>query len=127
MCDLCTRNKKVFTHEHELFSDKELEKHMRRGDDKPGAADQTGFKGHPLCGFCGERFYDDDRLYEHCRMKHERCFICDRRESRQPHYYLDYNALEQHFKRTTTSATTANAWKRSLSYLSRKWICRLTT
>lgn len=99
MCDLCTRNKKVFTHEHELFSDKELEKHMRRGDDKPGAADQTGFKGHPLCGFCGERFYDDDRLYEHCRMKHERCFICDRRESRNPHYYLDYNALEQHFKK----------------------------
>lgn len=99
MCDLCTRNKKVFTHEHELFADKELEWHMRHGDDKPGAADQTGFKGHPLCGFCGERFYDDDKLYEHCRMKHERCFICDRRDSRKPHYYQDYNALEQHFKR----------------------------
>ncbi|KAF4975349.1 hypothetical protein FZEAL_7856, partial [Fusarium zealandicum] len=99
MCDLCTRNKKVFTHEHELFADKELENHMRHGDDKPGAADQTGFKGHPLCGFCGERFYDDDKLYEHCRMKHERCFICDRRDSRHPHYYLDYNALEQHFKK----------------------------
>ncbi|KAJ6445177.1 proline transporter [Purpureocillium lavendulum] len=99
MCDLCTRNKKVFTHEHELFSDKELERHMRHGDDKPGAADQTGFKGHPLCGFCGERFYDDDKLYEHCRMKHERCFLCDRRDSRKPHYYQDYNALEQHFKK----------------------------
>ncbi|KAM3565073.1 hypothetical protein ARSEF4850_001570 [Beauveria asiatica] len=99
MCDLCTRNKKVFTHEHELFTDRELEKHMRRGDDKPGAADQTGFKGHPLCGFCGERFYDDDRLYEHCRMKHERCFLCDRRDSRKPHYFVDYNALEQHFKK----------------------------
>ncbi|GJN80107.1 hypothetical protein PLIIFM63780_003631 [Purpureocillium lilacinum] len=99
MCDLCTRNKKVFTHEHELFSDKELEHHMRHGDDKPGAADQTGFKGHPLCHFCGERFYDDDKLYEHCRMKHERCFLCDRRDSRQPHYYRDYNALEEHFKK----------------------------
>ncbi|TQW12062.1 C2H2 finger domain-containing protein [Cordyceps javanica] len=99
MCDLCTRNKKVFTHEHELFTDRELEKHMRRGDDKPGAADQTGFKGHPLCGFCGERFYDDDKLYEHCRMKHERCFICDRRDARKPHYFVDYNALEQHFKK----------------------------
>ncbi|KAG5983734.1 hypothetical protein E4U54_006210, partial [Claviceps lovelessii] len=98
MCDLCTRNKKVFTHEHELYSDRELDKHMRHGDDKPGAADQTGFKGHPLCAFCGERFYDDDKLYEHCRMKHERCFICDRRDSRQPHYYQDYNALEQHFR-----------------------------
>jgi hypothetical protein len=99
MCDLCTRNKKVFTHEHELFADKELEKHMRKGDDQPGAIDQTGFKGHPLCGFCGERFYDGDKLYEHCRNKHERCFICDRRDSRQPHYYRDYNALEKHFQK----------------------------
>lgn len=99
MCDLCTRNKRVFTHEHELFGDRELEKHMRHGDDKPGTADQTGFKGHPLCGFCGERFYDDDKLYEHCRMKHERCFLCDRRDSRHPHYYLNYDALEDHFKK----------------------------
>ncbi|TPX16483.1 uncharacterized protein E0L32_003777 [Thyridium curvatum] len=99
MCDLCTRNKKVFTHEHELFTDKALERHMRHGDHQPGAVDQTGFKGHPLCGFCGERFYDDDKLYEHCRNKHERCFLCDRRDSRQPHYYRDYNALEQHFKK----------------------------
>ncbi|KAI1412464.1 hypothetical protein F5Y13DRAFT_43223 [Hypoxylon sp. FL1857] len=99
MCDLCTRNKKVFTHEHELFTDKELERHMRHGDDRPGALDQTGFKGHPLCAFCGQRFYDDDKLYEHCRNKHERCFLCDRQDPRQPHYYRDYNALEEHFKK----------------------------
>ncbi|KAI0854837.1 hypothetical protein F4860DRAFT_498189 [Xylaria cubensis] len=99
MCDLCTRNKKVFTHEHELFADKELEKHMRHGDDRPGAVDQTGFKGHPLCGFCGSRFYDGDKLYEHCRNKHERCFLCDREDPRQPHYYRDYNSLEDHFKK----------------------------
>lgn len=98
MCDLCTRNKKLFTHEHDLFDGGELERHMRHGDDKPGAADQTGFKGHPLCAFCGERFYDDDKLYEHCRIKHERCFICDRRDSRSPHYYRDYDTLERHFK-----------------------------
>ncbi|KXJ85912.1 hypothetical protein Micbo1qcDRAFT_190754 [Microdochium bolleyi] len=99
MCDLCTRNKKVFTHEHELFTDKELEKHMRHGDDRPGAVDQTGFKGHPLCAFCGSRFYDADKLYEHCREKHERCFLCDRQDPRQPHYYRDYNSLEEHFRK----------------------------
>ncbi|KAK3291972.1 uncharacterized protein B0H64DRAFT_366451 [Chaetomium fimeti] len=99
MCDLCTRNKQVFTHEHEMFADKQLTEHMRHGDDKPGAVDQTGFRGHPLCGFCGARFYDSDKLYEHCRDKHERCFICDRRDSRQPHYYQDYRALEDHFKK----------------------------
>ncbi|KAJ4408886.1 hypothetical protein N0V82_009616, partial [Gnomoniopsis sp. IMI 355080] len=98
MCDLCTRNKKVFTHEHELFTDKELHKHMAHGDDKPGDVAQTGFRGHPLCAFCGERFYDDDKLYDHCRHKHERCFLCDRRDSRTPHYYQNYDALEKHFK-----------------------------
>ncbi|RDA91104.1 hypothetical protein CP533_6690 [Ophiocordyceps camponoti-saundersi (nom. inval.)] len=98
MCDLCTRNKKVFTHEHDLFSDADVDKHMRRGDDKPGAVDQTGFKGHPLCEFCTQRFYDDDKLYEHCRAKHERCFLCDRSNTQKPHYYRDYNALEQHFR-----------------------------
>ncbi|PHH62664.1 hypothetical protein CDD81_6810 [Ophiocordyceps australis] len=98
MCDLCTRNKKVFTHEHEVFAERELEKHVRHGD-ADSAGQTTGFKGHPLCEFCGERFYDDDKLYEHCRMKHERCFICDRRDSRKPHYFMNYEALEQHFRR----------------------------
>ncbi|KXG54233.1 Zinc finger, C2H2 [Penicillium griseofulvum] len=98
MCDLCTRNKKVFTHEHELFTMAELRKHEKSGDDKPGAIDQSGFKGHPECGFCRQRFYGDDELYTHCRDKHERCHICDRRSShRQQQYYIDYNALENHF------------------------------
>ena len=100
LCDLCTRNKKVFTHEHELFTPQELRKHEKFGDDNPGAVDQSGFKGHPQCGFCMQRFYGDDELYAHCRDKHERCHICDRRnEGRQQQYYQDYNALEEHFRR----------------------------
>ncbi|KAJ8106290.1 hypothetical protein OPT61_g9635 [Boeremia exigua] len=100
MCDLCTRNKKVFTHEHELFTFAELRKHQKFGDDNPGAIDQSGFKGHPECGFCRQRFYGDDELYTHCRDKHERCHICDRREGhRQQQYYVNYDALEQHFRK----------------------------
>ena len=100
MCDLCTRNKKVFTHEHELFTIQELRRHEKFGDDNPGAVDQSGFKGHPECGFCRQRFYGDDELYVHCRDKHERCHICDRRNAgRQQQYYVDYNSLEQHFKK----------------------------
>jgi hypothetical protein len=79
ICDLCSRHKKVFTHEHELYTDKELNTHLTKGDDNPGAIDQSGFKGHPLCGFCKRRFYGEDELYVHCRESHERCFICDRR------------------------------------------------
>ncbi|KAF2481020.1 hypothetical protein BDY17DRAFT_325744 [Neohortaea acidophila] len=98
MCDLCARNKKVFTHEHELFTQQELRKHEKYGDDNPGAVDQSGFQGHPECGFCRKRFYGEDELYVHCRDSHERCHLCDRRTGgRNPQYYLDYNALEQHF------------------------------
>ena len=98
ICDLCSRHKKVFTHEHELFTDRELDRHMKKGDDNPGAVDQSGFKGHPECGFCRKRFYGEDELYVHCREAHERCFICDRAGG-QPQYYLDYQALEQHYRR----------------------------
>lgn len=98
MCDLCTRNKKVFTHEHELFTPQDLRKHERVGDDNPGAVDQSGFKGHPECGFCRRRFYGEDELYTHCRDRHERCHLCDRRTGgNRPRYFVDYNALEQHF------------------------------
>ena len=98
MCDLCTRNKKVFTHEHELFTQQDLRKHEKFGDDNPGAVDQSGFKGHPECGFCSRRFYGDDELYVHCRDAHEKCHICERQQTGgRPQYYLDYNTLEKHF------------------------------
>ena len=100
MCDLCTRNKKVFTHEHELFTHAELKKHEKFGDDNPGAIDQSGFKGHPECGFCRQRFYGDDELFTHCRDRHEKCHICDRHNrGRSQQYYVDYNALEAHFRK----------------------------
>ncbi|KAF2166414.1 hypothetical protein M409DRAFT_54765 [Zasmidium cellare ATCC 36951] len=98
MCDLCTRNKKVFTHEHELFTHQELRRHEKFGDDNPGAVDQSGFKGHPECGFCRQRFYGDDELFAHCRERHERCHLCDRRTGGvNPQYFMNYEALEQHF------------------------------
>ncbi len=78
----------------------ELRKHEKFGDDNPGAVDQSGFRGHPECGFCRERFYGDDELYTHCRDKHEKCHICDRRNgARQQQYYVNYDSLEQHFRK----------------------------
>lgn len=98
LCDLCSRNKKVFTHEHTLFSAVDLRKHERTGDDQPGSENQSGFKGHPECGFCRQRFYSSDELYTHCRDKHERCHICDRRSPQATQqYYINYDALAVHF------------------------------
>jgi len=97
ICDLCSRHKKTFTHEHDLYTDAELSKHMKKGDDNPGAVDQSGFKGHPLCSFCGTRFYGDDELYVHCRDSHEKCHICSESNGGAPQYFLNYDALFAHF------------------------------
>lgn len=108
MCDLCTRNKKVFTHEHQLFTAQELRKHERTGDDTPGSSEQTGFEGHPECGFCRQRFYGRDELYTHCRDRHERCHLCDRvTDANNPRYFLNYNALEAHFNNDHYPCTDA--------------------
>ncbi|KAK6357506.1 hypothetical protein TWF718_001815 [Orbilia javanica] len=107
LCDLCTRFKKVFTHEHTLFTYPELRKHERQGDDVPGTEDQSGFKGHPECGFCHKRFYGDDELYNHCKEAHERCFICDRESGGRPNYFLNWEALEEHFKEDHYRCTDA--------------------
>lgn len=46
-----------------------------------------------------QRFYSEDELYAHCRDRHERCHICDRRnQGRQQQYFRDYDALEEHFR-----------------------------
>lgn len=96
ICDLCSKHKKIFTHEHELYTDAELSRHMKHGDDNPGAVDQSGFKGHPLCSFCGTRFYSDDELFVHCRNSHEKCHVCDERSGGVPQYFLNYEAVYAH-------------------------------
>ncbi|KAJ3087772.1 hypothetical protein HK102_010323 [Quaeritorhiza haematococci] len=91
MCDLCTRHKKVFTHEHTLYTNQTLTRHYKQGD-----PDDPSFKGHPECGFCRMAFYGDDELFEHCREKHEQCFLCQRAGIRNQ-YYMNYASLEEHF------------------------------
>ncbi|KAJ3037011.1 hypothetical protein HDV00_002144 [Rhizophlyctis rosea] len=92
MCDLCTRHKKLFTHEHTLYTRQTLARHNEEGD-----PEDRSFKGHPQCGFCKTRFYGQDELFEHCREHHEQCFLCQRKGIRNQ-YYRDYNDLEDHFR-----------------------------
>uniref|UniRef100_A0A383VLU4 RING-type E3 ubiquitin transferase n=1 Tax=Tetradesmus obliquus TaxID=3088 RepID=A0A383VLU4_TETOB len=95
-CDLCIKGRKVFISEQVLYSKSDLERHMRTGDDE-GPMAESGFKGHPLCRFCRQRFYDGDELYKHMEGRHENCFICRRRDPNKFVYYKDYAELEEHF------------------------------
>ncbi|KAJ1965727.1 hypothetical protein GGI12_000555 [Dipsacomyces acuminosporus] len=89
-CDLCLKNKKSFAHEHKLFTKSQLRKHYSHGDN-------TGFPGHPDCEFCRTSFYDNDQLFDHCRKKHEQCFICVRNGTGSQVYFANYQTLEGHF------------------------------
>lgn len=97
-CDLCLRNKKIFSHEHTLYTQSQLQKHYREGDASFKKDDETGFTGHPECVFCRTRFYGADELFEHCRDKHEKCHLCERKGI-QHQYYANYDSLEKHFKK----------------------------
>lgn len=93
MCSLCTHNKKVFIQEHKLYTQKELNKHEKYGD-------EDGFTGHPECPFCHQRFYSADELRVHNREKHEKCHICERSlvGNSESQFFVNYDSLERHFR-----------------------------
>ncbi|POY72987.1 hypothetical protein BMF94_3973 [Rhodotorula taiwanensis] len=109
LCDLCCSNKKIFTHEHELFamggqnqnggaSGSSSAASMSGGGRRKGTElDHHLEKEHSMCGFCKRWFFDSDGLYKHCRDHHEECFICMKLGIRHQ-YHLNYDRLEQHFK-----------------------------
>ncbi|KIK62672.1 hypothetical protein GYMLUDRAFT_41590 [Collybiopsis luxurians FD-317 M1] len=106
MCDLCIRSKKVFAHEHVLYTYQQLRVHLPSMDHSPHAR-QRGKKPntnppapeggiHPLCEFCRECFFSEDELYGHMRERHEECFVC-KREGVRDVYFASYPSLERHF------------------------------
>ncbi|KAF4615447.1 hypothetical protein D9613_002504 [Agrocybe pediades] len=99
MCDLCIRHKKVFCHEHTLYTASALSAHLPSMNYRPGKAPPKEIPEggiHPFCAFCRECYFGDDELYAHMREKHEECFICKRNEIKDK-YFANYESLEQHF------------------------------
>ncbi|EJD05770.1 uncharacterized protein FOMMEDRAFT_77585 [Fomitiporia mediterranea MF3/22] len=100
LCDICIRHKKVFSHEHTLYTLAQLQVHVpsmpQRG--KGAGKDKENPVGgiHPFCEFCRGCFFGDDELFSHMRERHEECFVCKRGGVRDQ-YFLDYSNLEQHF------------------------------
>ncbi|KAJ3729113.1 hypothetical protein DFJ43DRAFT_480988 [Lentinula guzmanii] len=105
MCDLCIRSKKVFAHEHVLYTYQQLRVHLpsmdysgrqRSGKKSNNTTNQPEGGIHPLCEFCRECFFSDDELFTHMRERHEECFVC-KREGVRDNYFASYLDLESHF------------------------------
>lgn len=104
LCDLCCSNKKIFTHEHELFAMGGQNQNGGASGSSTSASTSGGGrrkgteldhhleKEHSMCGFCKRWFFDSDGLYKHCRDHHEECFICMKLGIRHQ-YHLNYDRL----------------------------------
>lgn len=94
LCLLCSENKKAFPFELKVYSQKQLQTHLIKGDEN-----DENFKGHPICKFCkGKRFYSTDELNLHLRKNHEECHVCKQIDSLNPQYFKNYDSLEDHFR-----------------------------
>lgn len=113
-CDICQNHRKTFPSEYRYYR-------QTGGDLVRHQKGQLDGAGHPPCRLCGTLFYSEDELTEHCRQRHEACFICQRQamrsnrasrtdrtgridqvggiqESELEIHYRDYGELEAHFK-----------------------------
>ena len=75
-----------------MYTEEELTRHNKSGD-----PDDKSFKGHPQCGFCLTRYYDDDELYDHCRKNHEECQVC-KQLNKPNQYFVNYRTLVYIYK-----------------------------
>lgn len=98
-CDICAQHKKSFLVELDLYTAKQLLKHMNGEDSKGASGRSHGFKGHPKCKFCHrQRFYSEDEMNIHIRDMHERCYICNQDNFVATDYYKNYDDLFGHFE-----------------------------
>ncbi|KRZ14620.1 Zinc finger protein [Trichinella zimbabwensis] len=90
-CDICTHNLVLFSEERQFFTRVALAKHRRIGNNK-----MLGERGHPLCKFCDERYFDNDMLFRHCRNAHYFCHFCT--NNKMNDFFPTLDALKDHFR-----------------------------
>ena len=86
-CTVCFAHRKVFFHEHKLYTRADLARHVREGD-----RDDRAFHGHSECRFCRRMYYSADELYTHLERDHFNCFLC-RHAGIFDVYYATYDTL----------------------------------
>uniref|UniRef100_A0A183C7Q6 RING-type domain-containing protein n=1 Tax=Globodera pallida TaxID=36090 RepID=A0A183C7Q6_GLOPA len=91
-CHICCDNLNVLTKDRRVYTRDQLQRHMAgrlHGE-------EDGFRGHPTCQFCEQRFYDDEQQYRHLRKEHYFCQFCDQDGLEQNVFYRNQHQLNQH-------------------------------
>eukprot|EP00892_Ulva_mutabilis_P008487 jgi/Ulvmu1/600/UM001_0608.1 len=96
-CELCLKNRPVFTREQVLYTKEGLHIHKNKGD-PDGPLKEANFKGHPKCSFCKQHFYDQTAMFKHMEQHHYHCHLCRRENPDNYIYFRDYRHLEEHFE-----------------------------
>ena len=91
-CKLCTENLKLFSSERKFYNTQDMVRHKKTGDE-----DEKSYRGHPLCEFCEERYFDKDALNLHLRKDHYYCQFCEK-NGITGEFYCTYEDLKKHFK-----------------------------
>lgn len=93
ICEVCYDKKTCVLEEQKLYTFRQLDKHLSRGDmDEMG---NIAFM-HPYCKFCNRHFFDEDEFKMHINIEHMYCSICGK--DHRYRYYQGYQSLEVHFK-----------------------------
>ena len=112
----------VFVCEQLLYTPKAAKMHKTKGD-LYGPLAEGGFKGHPMCEFCRNRFFSETELFKHNSEKHETCFLCRQENPHIYRYYRDYADLEG---RRTSRPCAADETGAAPQSISRRAISRAT-
>ena len=91
-CKLCTENLNLFSSERKFYNTQDMVRHKKTGDE-----DEKSYRGHPLCEFCEERYFDKDALNLHLRKDHYYCQFCEK-NGITGEFYCTYEDLKKHFK-----------------------------
>ncbi|CAD5215545.1 unnamed protein product [Bursaphelenchus xylophilus] len=92
-CHICLEHLNVLTKDRELYNQDDLKKHMNGEKGR-----YEGFKGHPQCDFCHQRFYDDEFLYRHLRKEHFYCSLCESEMGKNV-FFNRVEQLHRHYKK----------------------------
>lgn len=83
LCTACTTTRKIFIHEQQIFTKKELLHHFQFGSNEKtvteyqpsGHVNAGVIEPHPFCQFCNTPFFTSDELYVHLTTDHRSCRV----------------------------------------------------